>query len=98
MGKKEETQMSDAVKEILDESAAKEQALREELHRSFSEKIHLEAEQIEAIDLFASTTPVVNLSEQGEYPDFLEAMYAVNEYIELLENTVKSLSGLAALK
>lgn len=98
MGKKEEAQMSDAVKEILDESAAKEQALREELHRSFSEKIHLEAEQIEAIDLFASTTPVVNLSEQGEYPDFLEAMYAVNEYVALLENTVKSLSGLAALK
>lgn len=98
MGKKEETQMSDAVKEILDESAAKEQGLREELHQSFSEKILLEAEQIEAIDLFASTTPVVNLSEQGEYPDFLEAMYAVNEYIELLENTVKSLSGLAALK
>lgn len=98
MGKKEEAQMSDAVKEILDESAAKEQELREELHQSFSEKIHLEAEQIEAIDLFASTTPVVNLSEQGEYPDFLEAMYAVNEYIELLENTVKSLSGLAALK
>ena len=98
MGKKEETQMSDAVKEILDESSAKEQALREELHQSFSEKIHLEAEQIEAIDLFASTTPVVNLSEQGEYPDFLEAMYAVNEYVELLENTVKSLSGLAALK
>ena len=56
------------------------------------------AEQIEAIDLFASTTPVVNLSEHGEYPDFLEAMYAVNEYIVLLENTVKSLSGLAALK
>lgn len=98
MGKKEETQMSDAVKEILDESAAKEQELREELHQSFSEKILLEAEQIEAIDLFASTTPVVNMSEQGEYPDFLEAMYAVNEYIELLENTVKSLSGLAALK
>lgn len=98
MGKKEEKQMSDAVKEILDESAAKEQSLREELHRSFSEKIHLEAEQIEAIDLFASTTPVVNLSEQGEYPDFLEAMYAVNEYVELLESTVKSLSGLAALK
>lgn len=98
MGKKEETQMSDAVKDIVDESAAKEQALRVELHQSFSEKIHLEAEQIEAIDLFASTTPVVNLSEQGEYPDFLEAMYAVNEYIELLENTVKSLSGLAALK
>lgn len=98
MGKKEETQMSDAVKEILDESAAKEQELREELHQSFSEKILLEAEQIEAIDLFASTTPVVNLSEQGEYPDFLEAMYAVNEYIDLLENTVKSLSGLAALK
>lgn len=98
MGKKEETQMSDAVKEILDESATKEQALREELHQSFSEKILLEAEQIEAIDLFASTTPVANLSEQGEYPDFLEAMYAVNEYIELLENAVKSLSGLAALK
>lgn len=98
MGKKEEAQMSDAVKEILDESAAKEQELREELHKSFSEKIHLEAEQIEAIDLFASTTPVVNLSEQGEYPDFLEAMYAVNEYVVLLENTVKSLSGLAALK
>lgn len=98
MGKKEETQMSDAVKEILDESAAKEQALREELQQSFSEKIHLEAEQIEAIDLFASTTPVVNLSEQGEYPDFLEAMYAVNEYVAILENTVKSLSGLAALK
>lgn len=98
MGKKEEAQMSDAVKEILDESAAKEQALREELHHSFSEKIHLEAERIEAIDLFASTTPVVKLSEQGEYPDFLEAMYAVNEYVELLENTVKSLSGLAALK
>ena len=98
MGKKEEAQMGDAVKEILDESVAKEKESREELHRSFSEKIHLEAEQIEAIDLFASTTPVVNLSEQGEYPDFLEAMYAVNEYIELLENTVKSLSGLAALK
>lgn len=98
MGKKEEAQMSDAVKEILDESAAKEKALHEELHQSFSEKIHLEAEQIEAIDLFASTTPVVNLSEQGEYPDFLEAMYAVNEYVALLENTVKSLSGLAALK
>ena len=98
MGKKEETQMSDALKEILDESAAKEQALREELQQSFSEKIHLEAEQIEAIDLFASTTPVVNLSEQGEYPDFLEAMYAVNEYVAILENTVKSLSGLAALK
>lgn len=98
MGKKEEAQMGDAVKEILDESAAKEKELREELHRSFSEKIHLEAEQIEAIDLFASTTPVVNLSEQGEYPDFLEAMYAVNEYVALLENTVKSLSGLAALK
>lgn len=98
MGKKEEAQMSDAVKDILDESAAKEQELREELHQSFSEKIHLEAEQIEAIDLFASTTPVVNLSEQGEYPDFLESMYAVNEYVELLENTVKSLSGLAALK
>lgn len=98
MGKKEEAQMSDAVKEILDESAAKEKELREELHKSFSEKIHLEAEQIEAIDLFASTTPVVNLSEQGEYPDFLEAMYAVNEYVVLLENTVKSLSGLAALK
>lgn len=98
MGKKEEAQMSDAVKKILDESAAKEQALREELHQSSNEKIHLEAEQIEAIDLFASNTPVVNLSEQGEYPDFLEAMYAVNEYVELLENTVKSLSGLAALK
>ena len=94
MGNKEETKMSDAVKDILDESAA----LREELHQSFSEKIHIEAEQIEAIDLFASTTPVVNLSEQGEYPDFLEAMYAVNEYVVLLENTVKSLSGLAALK
>ena len=90
--------MSDAVKEILDESAAKEQALHEELRQSFSEKIHLEAEQIEAIDLFASTTPVVNLSERGEYPDFLEAMYAVNEYVALLENTVKILSGLAALK
>lgn len=98
MGKKEEAQMSDAVKEILDESAAKEKVLCEELHQSFSEKIHLEAEQIEVIDLFASTTPVVNLSEQGEYPDFLEAMYAVNEYVALLENTVKSLSGLAALK
>lgn len=98
MGKKEEAQMSDAVKKILDESEAKEQSLREELRQSFSEKIHLEAEQIEAIDLFASTTPVVNLSEQGEYPDFLEAMYAVNEYVALLENTVKSLSGLAALK
>lgn len=98
MSKKEEIQMSDAVKDILDESAAKEQALREELQQSFGEKIHLEAEQIEAIDLFASTTPVVNLSEQGEYPDFLEAMYAVNEYVVLLENTVKSLSGLAALK
>ena len=98
MGKKEEAQMSDAVKKILDESAAKEKELREELHQSFSEKIHLEAEQIEAIDLFTSTTPVVNLSEQGEYPDFLEAMYAVNEYVALLEGTVKSLSGLAALK
>ena len=98
MGKKEDAQMSDAVKKILDESEAKEHELREELHKSFSEKIHLEAEQIEAIDLFASTTPVVNLSEQGEYPDFLEAMYAVNEYVELLENTVKSLSGLASLK
>lgn len=98
MGKKEEAQMSDAVNEILDESAAKEKELREEFHQSFSEKIHLEAEQIEAIDLFASTTPVVNLSEQGEYPDFLEAMYAVNEYVALLESTVKSLSGLAALK